>query len=171
MADIRAKDRLILEYERKRNEMEMEFKGKLSKPQEMQNEMQRLEIERLDAENKQLKVDIAKQAEFNADSAAQANSASQLNAGGRRASSRARGATFNDAHSLSSQQAAKIKRECACKMLLDGMRHRAAMAQLVAFFKLQLNKVHEDGMQEIQRQKQFNQNKSMNEDTESKMEL
>jgi hypothetical protein len=26
-------------------------------------------------------------------------------------------------------------------------------------------------MQEIQRQKQFNQNKSMNEDTESKMEL
>lgn len=60
MADIRAKDRLILEYERKRNEMEMEFKGKLSKPQEMQNEMQRLEIERLEAENKQLKVDIAK---------------------------------------------------------------------------------------------------------------
>jgi hypothetical protein len=40
--------------------MEIEFKGKLSKPQEMQNEMQRLEIERLDVENKQLKIDIAK---------------------------------------------------------------------------------------------------------------
>ena len=60
MADIRAKDKLILEYERKRNDMEIEFKGKLSKPQEMQNEMQRLEIERLDVENKQLKIDIAK---------------------------------------------------------------------------------------------------------------
>lgn len=60
MADIRAKDKLILEYERKRNDMEIEFKSKLSKPQEMQNEMQRLEIERLDAENKQLKIDIAK---------------------------------------------------------------------------------------------------------------
>ena len=76
MADIRAKDKLILEYERKRNDMEIEFKSKLSKPQEMQNEMQRLEIERLDADNKQLKIDIAKQADFNMDSATQANAAS-----------------------------------------------------------------------------------------------